>query len=116
MFHIYRHADPGVFAPFVDRDGGRGKVGLRKGSHSHSNPVVLAFDLPMNSGPASRAEMKDDLVAFVANADILLRLSADFDRAVSKACLGAKHATRATLAIKAMTDRNSDGVFGYGQR
>jgi hypothetical protein len=61
-----------VLAPFVDRDGGRGKAGLCKGPHGHSNDVFSAFDLPVNSSPALRAEVKDDSIAFVANADIIL--------------------------------------------
>ena len=72
VFHVCGHADPRMLAPFVDRDGGRGKPRLCKGSDWHSNAVFSVFDLPLNSSPALRAEVKDDSITFVADARILL--------------------------------------------
>ena len=94
---------------------GAGKPGSAKAPIATAMLSSRPSDLPVNRSPAVRAEAKDDSIAFVADADIHLWLPPHFDCVASKACLSAKHAAAAPLAGKTMTDRNSDGVLGYGQ-
>ncbi len=113
MFDMRRHANPSVFAPFVDRDSGRGKAGVCKGSYGHDDSVFDAFDPVVNGGSAIRAKIKYDSVTFIAYTDIFLRLPSGFDRVGSKARLGTKHTARTTLAGATVTDGYSDRLFSY---
>jgi hypothetical protein len=112
MFDLRRQRNPRVLAILVHRNRRRWKGRLCKSSHRHGNELLAIFETPVNSGSAAWTEVKGDSAAFIADADILMRLAFDFHGLGPKACLGAKYTAGAALALQTVTDGHSDRLFG----
>ena len=115
MFDARRHANPLVFTTVVDRNRGLRKAWLRN-SHGNNNDLLAALETPVNGGSATWTEVKGDSVAFIAEADILVRWACYLDGVAPKARLGAEYAPRAALTLQTVTDRHADRLFGGTDR
>ena len=116
MLNVQRHRDPSMLARLVDRDSGRGKLWLRKCSDRHDNELFVTFEAPVDGGAAVRTEPKGDVVAFVTDAHILVRLADDLGCLRPETRLSAKDAAGAALAGKTVADGYPERLFGYGDR
>jgi hypothetical protein len=105
-----------VLAAFVNRNSRRWKTGIREGSNGYRDCVFPTVEAPVKRCTAARTEAKQDSVAFIANADILARLTLDLDVLVSKPCLRAKYAAGAPLTGKTVADGYPNWVLGNGYR
>ena len=100
----------------VERNGGRWEFSVRECSHSDDNKLFATFEAPIHGGAAVRTETKGNSVAFVADANILVRLAIDLDGLRSEPRLSAEDTARAPLAGEAMADGDSDRLFGCSER
>jgi hypothetical protein len=117
VLHARRETDPGVHAVFVDGERGDRKAWISEGANRYSDVLlVVAFDGIVNRCTTLGAEAEGDLASFVADSNVLARLTADRDCASRESCLGAEDTSGSALTCKAMTDRNSNWLGSSCER
>ena len=100
---------------FVHRECGCREIGLGEDAYRYGNAVFRTFTDVEDGGRATRAEVKRSLSTFIANQDMLTRLSLHFDGVASKARLRTEDTSGSALTRKAMTDRHPNGFTRYGR-
>ncbi len=109
-----RQANPSMHAFFVDGKRGDGKTWIRKRAYRHGNILfVVTLDRIVNRCPTFRAEAENDLASFVADPDVLTRLTADRHRAPRESRLSTEDTPGSALTRQAMADGNPNW-FGSG--
>jgi hypothetical protein len=83
---------------------------ISEGADGDRDHVLLTFEHVIHGGTAISAEMKGRALAGVSHAHEGLRLAIDGYALLREASLRTEDATCSTLAGKAMTDRDSNGV------
>ncbi len=109
MSYSRRQTDPGVHAFFVDRERWGREVRICEGAHGYSDVLyVVAFNGVVNRCTALGAKTERDFVSFVANSNVLARLTANRDGVARKPCLGAEDTPRSALTRETMADGDSN--------
>jgi hypothetical protein len=110
MLDVRGQAHPGVLAFFVDRDGRCRKVRFCECADRDGCETLSAFTGVVHRGAANRTEVERSLAAFVAHAEILVRLTAELDAFSAQACLGTEDAASSSLACQTVADPDANRV------
>ena len=111
MLDVRGHAHPGVLAIFVDRDRRCWKIRLCECADRNGCETLIAFGGVVDRGAANRTEAERSLAAFVAHAQILVRLTSELDALCSKARLCTKDAASSPLACQTVADPDANRIF-----
>src|SRR6476646_8505994 len=99
-WRLGRESDPGMSGIFPHRDCGPGKIWVGKGADGYGDVTGEALALPVDRGPACRAEVEGETVATLGRARPRGRLAGECDLLATEARLVADHSAGAALALQ----------------
>src|SRR5262245_45751945 len=102
--------------PLVHRDSRRRKLGIGEAAHGHRDRIRHPVAEVIDRGAALRAEVVDDAVTAVADADELRRLALHGGVRAREARLIAECAARALLACEAMANGDANRLAAHRDR
>src|ERR1700732_2012519 len=112
VLNVGWQANPGVFAFFVDREGGRRKVRLGKCANRNGYALFSTFDFVVHGRTASGAEAECGLASLIPDADVLPGLAMNIYALLAEASLSTKHTAGSALTCETVTNRDTKWVFG----
>ena len=116
MLNVLGKTYPLMHSLFVDRDSLSRKLRLAEGTDRNGNEFFSAFGGVVDRGPAVRAEVECGPTAFIANPHVRTGLPVHPDGLSPEARLRTEHTPGSALTREAMTDPDSNWLFGYGRR
>src|SRR5262245_52169442 len=114
-WRVGRESHPGVSGLFPHRDRRCGKIWLGKGAERYGNVTGKALALPVDRGPACRAEVEGERVAALRLARPGGRLAGERNLLATKARLVADHSTSAALALQTVAHGDARGLALDGE-